>query len=476
MNLYKSILLFILTLPFIEGSVRLLQSTASEKESIPRILWMHIHNVPGRDRPVDKMFDENISTIIQKYKNAWNNDESVEVHTLSTETCKDAISKVPIKGASTDLLQYFMDKDPSRYSCHLAVLFLYGGYYIQRTVEVIEPFIPPPGVTLAAVTNSDGSIFHDSFLAAAPYNSLIYRALKKYIAFAKGEYDRQKKSTSVYGEIMHSSYMEVTTINPSKKSGVALLSLQDLNQLRGQQDEYKSVKMQDAEGEFCNKVVVDQATKKVYYYLLFPGASELCGKVTERTEAASVVEEKKSEVMLDKSQSTGSDASTEADPKIPHKLWFFSRQGITKGSQVRTHVQKHHHNIQNTVDSYKNTWDMSSIEYEILDRQACVDAIIRSPMMYSSEKLIDYFQNNYDDLFDFCRAIVLHEHGGYSFNEELEVVRKCDFHFFFILFTLLTLPLQNHTLQRIMIFHLLESLIQTNFFFPPLWLRCHNIQ
>ena len=172
-NLLKCTLVLFSILPLVRSSIRLLEASRAtsetKKPSIPRILWVNVHKVPGRNSEKDELYDENISSTIQKYKEAWNNDASIEVNTLSTHTCKEAISKVPIKGASTDLLKYFLEEnDPYRDICHIAVLFLHGGYFVQKSVEIIEPYIAPNDISFAAVTISDSSKFHESFLASAP--------------------------------------------------------------------------------------------------------------------------------------------------------------------------------------------------------------------------------------------------------------------------------------------------------------------
>jgi len=164
---------------------------------------------------------------------------------------------------------------------------------------------------------------------------------------------------------------------------MVILSAKHLSYLQQHYNEYKDVRNQDGEGPYCNYVITDHTKKKAHFYTLFPGSSGgLCRKVV---------------------------------PTIPHKLWFASRHELSR-------KQKHYDNILHTVQAYQGAWDTDTVEYEIMDGKACMNAIIKSPITGASSALIKFYKQDQSTIFDICRAVILQQYGGYFFNEEVEVV------------------------------------------------------
>jgi len=199
------------------------------------------------------------------------------------------------------------------------------------------------------------------------------------------------ETPSAVGEIMRSSYREITSQDPNCKSNMILLSAKHLHKLQRQHKEYKTVRSQDGIGPYCDYAIVDHIKKKIYFYTIFPGSSQpLCRK---------------------------------AMPKIPHKIWFASRHGLTKSQdEVPETREKHFDNIQKTLKAYQGAWDTDAVDYEVLHKKACMDAIIKSPTLKASPASIEYYKNSNTKIFDLCRAVILQEQGGYFINEEVEVI------------------------------------------------------
>lgn len=376
---------------------------------IPQRLWFDVYRFKGNDHP-EKKFEENIRKTVGKYKAAWETD-TIKMESLSSLTCKNAIMKIPLKGASTDLLKYHLENDPQRHVCRIAVIFLYGGYFLQEEVEVIEPFIAPNEfVSFSAVINPVNELFNGSFLASAAHNPILYRALKKYIQLAKGEL--KLVTTSRYGEILRSSYREVMAVNPGSKTNMIILSEDRLIDLQKQSNEYKQVKKQDGEGPFCNYVIVNHATKKTYFYTRFPGAHD--HQCAEIEPAKQVVAVKPSSRVV---------TMKEEAPTIPHTLFFASKHGL---GSMKEGDNKHYDNILNTVKAYQTAWDVDNVEYKILDKDFCVDAINKVNIVGAVSVLTDFYlkEVQVDPMrgFDICRAAVLFIDGGYFFNSEVEVI------------------------------------------------------
>lgn len=388
--------------------------TANNDEKIPRTLWVNVHNQLGKNNTIDRMFNSNIANIINKYSD--NDNTLFEVKTLSTQICKEAISKVQAVmnvTADVDLLKYFILEDPQRYICRLAVLYLYGGYYVQRDIKIIEPYIASSNddYSFVGITSLNTSIFDGSFIASTSKNSMLHFMLEKYCKLSKGEellteLEEIESSTTPtqmipkdkFSMIMRSSYKDILNAQPNSKYDIKMLYVEKLDNLQnGNDNEYNLIRKQNGKGKYCDYVIIDKSTKKTYFYALLPGASpSQCDKVK---------------------------------PTIPHKIWFASKYELSK---LKESNHKHFDNIQNTITLYKNALNTDNdIEYEILDYKACMNIVTNFQYSILFELFMKGFHKNNDNNndqkhgykgFDICRIIVLYENGGYFFNDEVNVV------------------------------------------------------
>ena len=376
---------------FVQKSTNLLRKSRSLAYSntdivtIPRTLWVD-------DKP-DKISDKNIQKLVHKYKNALG-DENIQVQKLTKATCKDAISKIPIDVvASDELFKFFVLEDRENYICRIAVLFLFGGYSFQKDVDIIQPYIAPNSdISFIGVAGTNNGMFDGSFIASRPNHKLLYHALQKYVLLAKGQLQLEGSGSfesspqSKFSEIMRASYLEVFHEYPNSKDTMVMLYAEHLDDLK-QYNEYKYIRKQDGKGKYCNFVTVDNYTKKAYFYALFPGVNPfLCDKVL---------------------------------PSIPRKLWFASKHEL---STLAESNKKHHDNIQNTIKAYKKAWGDDDIEYEILDYKACMSLIVDFHSSILLKSYMQGFKYHANEGFDICRAVVLFQHGGYFFNDEVKVV------------------------------------------------------
>jgi len=350
--------------------------------TIPRILWVDANH--------DKTFDKNIQEVIAKYKNALG-DENVNVQTVSKAACKEAISKIPIDGVSDALFKYFVLEDREGYVCRIALLLLHGGYNFQKDIGIIQPYIAPNAdISFVGVAGTDDGMFDGSFMASRPNHKLLYHALQKYVLLEKGQLKLQSGSDSTpqskFSEIMRTSYFEVLNDYPNTKESMVVLYAGHLDDLK-QYNEYRYIRKQDGEGKYCNYVAVDNYTKKAYFYALFPGANPfLCDKVL---------------------------------PAIPRKLWFASKHELATLLEAN---RKHYDNIQNTIQAYKRAWGDDDIEHEILDYKACMSIIVDFQSSILLKLYMQGFKFHVNEGFNICRAVVLFQHGGYFFNDEVKVV------------------------------------------------------
>merc|ERR1712151_209623 len=134
--------------------------------------------------------------------------------------------------ADVDLLKYFILEDPQRYICRLAVLYLHGGYYIQRDVKIIEPYIASNDDHFVGITSLNTSIFDGSFIASTPKNSMLHFMLEKYSKLSKGEELKDLEEIESiksmpmipkdkFSIIMRSSYNDILSAQPN--SNIKLL-------------------------------------------------------------------------------------------------------------------------------------------------------------------------------------------------------------------------------------------------------------
>ena len=152
---------------------------------IPRhLVFTYKHNILETREP--KHFYDNIRNIAQKYKTGWAStasvnksgvvDEDVKIYFLDDQACISNIT-----AAYPDLVPHFHAEKSGAFKadiCRLAFLYLYGGYYFDVDVDVVEPFIPESNIQFVTANDFRNKYFFQAILMTTPRHPIIKQALE----------------------------------------------------------------------------------------------------------------------------------------------------------------------------------------------------------------------------------------------------------------------------------------------------------
>lgn len=209
----------------------------------------------------------------------------------SNEQCIQHMMKVSLEsgnifdgaGISKDLLDYFLEiKGQFKADiCRIMILYLYGGYYFDIDLDVVEPYIAPDDINFVTVSQPVSNIFFQAFIASTPRHPILADNIKKLILVSQNKIELKRygpKQVHFVGpETLRMSYNDVILKSRHVEilqKGTKLLLEAKLDRLVGEQ--YKNVPRQIGIGPNCNWVVVDEKLYKVHFYSRFLGASKQC--------------------------------------------------------------------------------------------------------------------------------------------------------------------------------------------------------
>lgn len=153
--------------------------------SIPRrLIFTYKYNLLTRMEP--EYLYKNVMNTIAKYKEAWN-DQSVSVLFLDDSECLALVQQVVPR-----LVEPFQHETYGAYKadiCRLVALYVYGGYYFDVDIEVINPLLPKPpsqnnGTSMSFITSWEvgrQSGFFQAILFTTARHPIIYEAIQSMI-------------------------------------------------------------------------------------------------------------------------------------------------------------------------------------------------------------------------------------------------------------------------------------------------------
>jgi len=264
--------------PKFTGLKKYTNTSRSVQELIPHKLWFtYKHDILKEKDPLK--FYDNIQKTIGIYRNAWGEpDTPAEV--LSNERCVEMIVKalLPKKDDSEKvILDYFFTVKGAFKAdiCRIAVLYLYGGYYFDIDIQVIEPYLASPDVSFVTADNLIAKVFFQAFIASSPKHPVLADNLEKLVLVARGKFALSKfgpKQVNFVGpETLRLSYFDVS---PERRGNTFLLEENNIQNLAP--FERYNISRQDGEGVNCNWVVCSPREYKAYFYSRFIGATEQC--------------------------------------------------------------------------------------------------------------------------------------------------------------------------------------------------------
>lgn len=351
----------------------------------------------------------------------------IEVLFYDDKDCQQTLARVH----STALARDFADASTGMHKsamCRLAMLYEHGGYYVDNDIEMLSDVrgAIPTDVSISAVlalprANPQNTVF-DAFLAAEPQHPVIMDAMDGMWAWYLGRHHLSKEglgrkehaliASEVLGnslrkwlgvddlkaELQHRrpSLGEIFTQSSPKMKESAYLFSESENALQ----KYHLQK-RNGRGESCNVAVV--GGQKAIAWSRLVGADEWCKKIEQPSSVADGA------LFQDRTQ----DQSVNGIATLPNKLLFnYKHHLLTSNTTEEADLI---HNVQNTIRFHP---DMEVIFY---DNNDCSQAVRRM----HSNALADFFDNEDTGMFksDICRLAMLYEHGGYYFDNDLEVLK-----------------------------------------------------
>mmetsp|Transcript_13926 Transcript_13926/g.21388 ORF Transcript_13926/g.21388 Transcript_13926/m.21388 type:complete len:334 (-) Transcript_13926:87-1088(-) len=267
-------------LPAIEQLHSLPTDALDAELKIPRhLVFTYKHNILETREP--KHFYDNIHNIARKYKTGWASagsenksgvaDEDVKIYFLDDQACISNIT-----AAYQDLVPHFHAEKSGAFKadiCRLAFLYLYGGYYFDVDVDVVEPFIPNPNVQFVTANDFRNAFFFQAILMTSPRHPIIKQALELELE----HYERGLSPPVFKGLIgcdilkraYHSNIVEYFLRGSDEQ--ITLLDEIDLSPNAGHEDMYKHIERMPV--ITCNMVVHDPIAQHLFFKSRIAGSS-----------------------------------------------------------------------------------------------------------------------------------------------------------------------------------------------------------
>jgi len=212
------------------------QNNITSNVTIPHILWFtYKDNILETKTP--HYYYTNVLSTISKYREAFllaDPSSRVEVKFLNDEDCLSVIATASeVLPQIKSLTHHFNKERNGAFKsdiCRSVALYLFGGYYFDVDMEVIEPFLADNlktkftndnkgvNITFATVRMANGGGFFQSFLACTPRHPIIEDSLIKIVAhYADGGLSlhrgRYVKSTNQRGKFLSNAQKSIIKRN-----------------------------------------------------------------------------------------------------------------------------------------------------------------------------------------------------------------------------------------------------------------------
>mmetsp|Transcript_140513 Transcript_140513/g.262053 ORF Transcript_140513/g.262053 Transcript_140513/m.262053 type:complete len:608 (+) Transcript_140513:65-1888(+) len=301
--------------------------------------------------------------------------------------------------------------------CRLAMLYEHGGYSFDNDVEVVKDVRTaiPANASISTVlalprANPPNTIFN-SFIAAMPQHPAIMDAMDGVWAWylAKQRLSHTgfdwKDHRMIVSEVLGSSLLKWLDVDkleikrqyrtPYKEQKEFAYFFSESEELL---DSYR-LQRRSGRGGGCNVAVVDG--EQAIAWSRFVGSTQWCRKVNQPFSDSNVA-------FID---AAGREFM---DNLIPNKLLFNFKVHL-----FTPEAEKNYAELQRNVNNIIN--HHTGMEVIFYDNKDCYRSIKR---VHSAE-LADYFENETTGMFksDICRLAQLYEHGGYYFDNDMEVMQ-----------------------------------------------------
>merc|ERR1740129_1177835 len=152
--------------------------------TIPHKLWFASRHKVSDLKKGHKHYDNMINTV-QAYQKTWGTGK-VDYKILDRVSCVNSISRLPMAGASSTLVNFYLKEVKESPSsafdvCRAAVLFKKGGYFFNEVVEVIEPSIAKNDDITFVGVKSDADLFLPSFIPSVAEHPVLRIVIRKYM-------------------------------------------------------------------------------------------------------------------------------------------------------------------------------------------------------------------------------------------------------------------------------------------------------
>ena len=270
-------------------------------EEIPRrLVFTYKWNL--LEYPEPRHVYENVLHTIDTYRQYWKQidardapQQQQQQPNMQVVFLDDVDCLYHIESTAPFLKQLFLQETDGSYKsdiCRAAFLVRYGGYYFDVDMQVVQPFVAPPGVQFVTVKDAARENFFQSFLATTAQNFILKRSLHEtgfYYAeglrkederiVLLGPYTLQQAFDKEEGEQNPGNNAVVSSSSSSLSSSSTSLMkrhvsiLQEIN-LEEVPHKYTHIPRREGEGCCCNYAVVKDET--VYFYSRIVGAGKNC--------------------------------------------------------------------------------------------------------------------------------------------------------------------------------------------------------
>ena len=157
-------------------------ANTSASAMIPHKMWFtYSHNLLETNKP--SLLAANVRKSIHAYKQAWD-DPLAQISVYNDTMCRALLQTVePL------LVKYFDRETHGMYRgdmCRTAILYMFGGYYLDLDLEVVTPVLLNANITFATVVVDKHNVFQ-AFLAGTPKHPIFRKALDFMLEYYQGK-------------------------------------------------------------------------------------------------------------------------------------------------------------------------------------------------------------------------------------------------------------------------------------------------
>eukprot|EP00586_Coscinodiscus_wailesii_P012731 CAMPEP_0172520656 /NCGR_PEP_ID=MMETSP1066-20121228/292129_1 /TAXON_ID=671091 /ORGANISM="Coscinodiscus wailesii, Strain CCMP2513" /LENGTH=560 /DNA_ID=CAMNT_0013303451 /DNA_START=77 /DNA_END=1755 /DNA_ORIENTATION=+ len=183
---------------------------------IPRnLIFTYRHNILDTKEP--KILYDNVQHTIKTYAEAWGETDP-NVIFLSDDKCANLVSKImPL------LSPHFWEEYRGGHRgdmCRIVALYNYGGYYFDVDIEVVDPVLPSPDISLVTIESPNRQRFFQSFLAAKKGHPAFHKVFNMMLEY----YSRgQQDNPELMGELTRTLHLAYHSMPEEEREDTLIL-------------------------------------------------------------------------------------------------------------------------------------------------------------------------------------------------------------------------------------------------------------